>query len=164
MTFSMFINTVGDRRQHDTYLDNLTQLKKAFFTWQAAETSQPTPAAEPSKLKKPKKQPKKQKKKPKGGTTTAKTAKTRAINYETFMTWARKHCGSLSFIDGQSEGTPRTNLRIANNLTMDSIRWLITIVAAERTERRAAALADGISFNETTKVGRGIYGGAGAPG
>ena len=67
------------------------------------------------------------------------------------MTWARKHCGSLSFIDGQSEGTLRTNLRIANNLTMDSIRWLITIVANERTERRAAALELEEPFNETTK-------------
>ena len=42
MTFSMLINTVGDRRQHDTYLDNLTQLKQAYFTWQAAEAEKPT--------------------------------------------------------------------------------------------------------------------------
>ena len=77
MTFSMLINTVGDKRQRDTYLDNLTQLKQAYFTWQAAEAEQPTPAAEPSK---PQKQARARAKPP------AKTAKTAKINYETFMT------------------------------------------------------------------------------
>ena len=65
MTFSMLINTVGDRRQHDTYLDKLTQLKQAYFTWQAAEAETPTPAAKPTKPTKPTKTAKRGKAKPK---------------------------------------------------------------------------------------------------
>ena len=153
MTFSMLINTVGGRRQNDTYLDILTQLKQAYFTWHAAEAETPTPAAEPKKpTPKPKPKATRRGKKPKPAPKpTTRPTNTRTINYETFMTWARKHCGTLSFIDGQSETTLRTNLRIANNLTMDSIRWLITMVATERTERRAAALELEEPFNETTK-------------
>ena len=130
MTFPMFINTVGNRRQHDTYLDNLTQLKQAFFTWQAAEASKPTPpAAEVKSTAKKRKKSAKLTSKKKPAKRDG-DGEDREINYETFMAWAKEHCGTLSSIKAKSLPTVRTNCRIANNLTMESIAWMISIVAA----------------------------------
>ena len=158
--FSVEINDVAETRQVDHYLDKLTQMKQAFAVFQgltktALEEGEKTVAGaallaakQPPSRKAPKKAPKKGSRKGSKTTPKAKAAKGKKKSkedggtYSDFVAWARANCGSLAAIKGKSEPDIKTNIRIADQLCMSNIRWMLTLDRAD----------------EAAGVGRGVHG------
>ena len=141
LSLALDSNFLSGIRQIDNYVDRVTQLKQAFHTFVLWQRTLPQP--QPEKAKRPKR---------KKSTDGRQWGNNNDATYNDFVPYARKYHGTMTDISGKSDADVKTNVRVADQLTTHSIRWMIhERISEERRTRRAEAQEAGEDFDEASK-------------